>query len=312
MMILVISGWAWPTESKPTQVVQISPPGISPAEASDVPAFSHVIVMIFENKEFDQVIGNSHMPHFNGLSKQYTLLTRYYAITHPSLPNYIALISGDTFGIDSDCTDCFVNARCLPDLLEADGRTWKTYQEGLPSAGFKGSSSGRYAIKHNPFLYLDAIRNDQTRCGRSVVPLTQLDVDLKESSLPDFAFVVPDLCHSSHDCELKVTDAWLERIVNLIMNSPAFDQNSLLVLTFDEGTTNEGCCGPYPLAQGGWIATVLISPLVKKDFKDSTPYSHYSLLKTISAAWKLEELGHASDPAVNLIVLPWQNQKPQN
>jgi len=250
------------------------------------------------------VVGNSQMPRFNELSKQYTLLTRYYAITHPSLPNYLALISGSTFGIDSDCTDCFVNARSLPDLLEANGRSWKTYQEGLPRAGFKGSSSGRYAIKHNPFLYFDAIRNDQARCKHSVVPLHQLDIDLKKGHLPDFSFIVPDMCNSSHDCDLKVTDAWLGRVVDSILNSLAFDQNSLLVLTFDEGTSNEGCCDPSPLAQGGRVATVLISPLVKRGFEDSTVYSHYSLLKTISSAWKLEELGHASNPTANLIVLP--------
>jgi phospholipase C len=310
LMILSIFGWAHPPETNTASLGQVSASGIKAAEDDSVPAFSHVIIIIFENKEFDQVIGNSRMPRFNGLSKQYTLLTRYYAITHPSLPNYIALISGDTFGIDSDCTDCFVNARCLPDLLEANGRSWKTYQEGLPRAGFKGNSSGRYAIKHNPFLYFEAVRNDNTRCRRSVVPLTQLDIDLKEDQLPGFAFIVPDLCHSSHDCDVKVTDTWLGRIVDSILNSSAFDQNSLLVLTFDEGATNEGCCGPSPLAQGGRIATVLISPLVQKGFADSTAYSHYSLLKTISAAWKLEELGHSSASETNLIVLPWQHKKP--
>ncbi|MDH5384010.1 MAG: alkaline phosphatase family protein [Candidatus Aminicenantes bacterium] len=312
LMIPMIFGWAWPTEVTVAQTAQMSALETNPEEDGIVPNFSHVIVIIFENKEFDQVIGNSQMPRFNGLSKQHTLLTGYYAITHPSLPNYLALVSGDTFGIETDCTDCFVNARSLPDLLEAGGRTWKTYQEGLPRAGFKGSSSGRYAIKHNPFLYFDAIRNDQTRCKRSVVPLRQLDIDLKEGHLPDFSFIVPDLCNSSHDCDLKVTDAWLGRVVDSILNSPAFDQNSLLVITFDEGTSNEGCCGPSPLSKGGRVATVLISPLVKKGFENSTAYSHYSLLKTISAVWKLEELGHASDPATNLIVLPWQSRKLQN
>jgi hypothetical protein len=140
-----------------------------------------------------------------------------------------------------------------------------------------------------------------------VVPLTQLDIDLKEDQLPDFSFIVPDLCHSSHDCDVKVTDAWLGHIVDSILNSPAFDQNSLLVLTFDEGTTNEGCCGPSPLAQGGRIATALISPLVKKGFEDPTAYSHYSLLKTILVSWKLEQLGHSCAPETSLIVLPWQN-----
>lgn len=308
LMIPLILGWSCEAEANVDQAAQISTLETNPEQDGIVLNFSHVIVIIFENKEFDQVIGNSQMPHFNELSKQHTVLTRYYAITHPSLPNYLALVSGDTFGIETDCTDCFVDARSLPDLLEANGRSWKTYQEGLPRAGFKGSLSGRYAIKHNPFLYFDAIRNDQARCIRSVVPLRQLYTDLKEGHLPDFSFIAPDLCNSSHDCELKVSDAWLGRVVDSILNSPVFDKNSLLVLTFDEGTTNEGCCDPSPLAKGGRVATVLISPSVNKGFEDSTVYSHYSLLKTISAAWKLEELGHVSDPATNLIVLPWQSK----
>ena len=312
LIIPMIFGWTCPAEVTVVQTAQISASETNSEEYGIVPDFSHVIVIIFENKEFDQVIGNSQMPQFNGLSKQYTLLTRYYAITHPSLPNYLALISGSTFGINSNCTDCFVNARSLPDLLDTNGRSWKTYQEGLPHAGYKGNSSGTYAIKHNPFLYFDAIRNDQARCKHSVVPLHQLDIDLKKGHLPDFSFIVPDMCNSSHDCDLKVTDAWLGRVVDSILHSPVFDENSLLVLTFDEGTSNEGCCDPSPLAQGGRVATALISLLVKKGFEDSTVYSHYSLLKTISAAWKLEELGHASNPTVNLIVLPWQSRKPQN
>jgi len=311
-MIPLIFGWSLAAEAIEVQTSQISSLVTYPQRNGIVPNFSHVIVIIFENKEFDQVIGNSEMPRFNELSKQHTLLTSYYAITHPSLPNYLALVSGDTFGIETDCKDCFVDARSLPDLLEANGRSWKTYQEGLPRAGFKGSFSGRYAIKHNPFLYFDAIRNDQARCIRSVVPLRQLYTDLKGRHLPDFSFIIPDLCNSSHDCDLKVSDAWLGDIVDSILNSPVFDQNSLLVLTFDEGTTIEGCYGPSPLAKGGRVATVLISPSVNKGFEDSTVYSHYSLLKNISAGWKLEELGHASDPAINLMVLPWQNKKPQN
>jgi len=246
LMIPLIFGWVWAIEATVDQSAQIPSLETNAQRDGIVPNFSHVIVIIFENKEFDQVIGNLQMPRFNELSKQHTLLTRYYAITHPSLPNYLALVSGDTFGIETDCTDCFVDARSLPDLLEANGRSWKTYHEGLPRAGFKGSFSGRYAIKHNPFLYFDAIRNDRARCIRSVVPLRQLFIDLKESHLPDFSFIVPDLCNSSHDCDLKVSDAWLGEIVDSILNSPVFDQNSLLVLTFDEGTTNEGCCGPSP------------------------------------------------------------------
>jgi phospholipase C len=277
----------------------------SPA-ARPVPKFSHIIIIVIENKEFEETVGNPIMPNFNRWAKEYTLLTQYYAVTHPSLPNYIALISGDYFGIQSDCSDCLVQARSLPDVLEESGRSWKTYQEGLPEAGFTGTVAGNYAVKHNPFVYFDAIRSDPTRCRRSVVPLSQLAADLEKDGLPDFLFIVPDLCNSSHDCGLEVTDAWLGNVVNGILKSPAFGKDSLLVLTFDEGSSDRGCCGSPPLAVGGRIATVLISPLVKRGFHDKTPYSHYSLLKTIAAAWGLEELGNAAHQATNVISLPWQ------
>ena len=275
-------------------------------EGPAIPKFSHVIVIFFENREYGDVVGSAKARNFNGYAKSYTLLTRYYGVSHPSLPNYLALLGGDTFGVRTDCLDCFINARSLPDLLESSGRTWKSYQEGLPEAGFTGPFSGTYAKKHNPFVYFDAIRNNPDRLKRGVVPLSQLETDLAAGALPDFAFISPDMCHSGHDCDSAMSDAWLGRIGGLILASPAFDASSLLVLTFDEGTTNQGCCGSTRLANGGRIATILVSPLVKPGFKDPTPYSHYSLLKTIARSWGLEELGKAADPAVSPIVRPWK------
>jgi hypothetical protein len=271
-----------------------------------IPKFSHVLVIVFENREYGDVVGNSKLRNFNGYARSNALLTRYFGVTHPSLPNYLALLGGDTFGIRTDCVDCFIDARSLPDLLESAGRTWKSYQEGLPEAGFSGPFQGNYAMKHNPFVYFDAIRNNPDRLRGGVVPLSELEADLAAGTLPDFAFITPDMCHSGHDCDSAMSDAWLGRMAGLILASPSFDASSLLVLTFDEGTSNQGCCGSKRLANGGRIATVLVSPLVRPGFKDPTPYSHYSLLKTIARSWGLEELGKAADTAVSPIALPWK------
>ncbi|MGA2531728.1 MAG: alkaline phosphatase family protein [Candidatus Aminicenantales bacterium] len=279
-----------------------------PRQTPTVPAFSHVIIVMIENKEFGDVIGNPGMPNFNRWAGEYAVLTRYYAVSHPSLPNYLALIGGDLFGIQTDCTDCFVNARSLPDLLEERGRTWKAYIEGLPKAGFLGSYSGRYAMKHNPFVYFEPIRRDPERLRRGVVPIAQLASDLEKKTLPDYAFIVPDMCNSAHDCGLEVADRWLGKHVGLILGSPAFDANCLVVLTFDEGRTVEGCCGRPPRAGGGRVATVLVSPLVQAGLEDPTPYSHYSLLKTVLKSWDLEDLGKTSDPSVAVILAPWKDR----
>jgi phosphatidylinositol-3-phosphatase len=270
-----------------------------------VPNFDHIVVLIFENKEFGSVIGNTDMPNFNRLANDYTLLEQFYAVTHPSLPNYLAIIGGDTFGVDSNCDECFVSEPSLPDLIEASGRTWKTYQEDMPEPCYVGSH-GDYAQKHNPFIYFDSIRLDTARCNEHIVPLTTLQTDIDAGTLPNFIFITPNMCNSAHDCSLDVTDTWLgEQLTQLI---PALDRegsNYLIVLTWDEGQGDHGCCG-LPEQAGGRIAVVFLSPLVKNNFKDETPYTHYSLLKTISSAWSLDFLGHAGDENNTLITAPFK------
>ena len=214
------------------------------------------------------------------------------------------MMAGDTLGIQSNCEDCFVDAPSLPDLIEASGRSWRTYQEDLPSPCFIGSQ-GEYAQKHNPFVYFDAIRLNSARCQHDVVPLDWMYVDLASGSFPDFAFVVPNECNSGHSCDINVADSWLGSILDRIQSSPSFDANTLIVVTFDEGQGTQTCCGLGAEA-GGRVATLLISPLVESGFQDATPYSHYSLLKTIAASWGLEELGHAADPETSLIEAPWK------
>jgi phospholipase C len=270
-----------------------------------VPDFSHIVIIIFENKEFGTVIGNGKMAYFNLLASTYTLLTQHYATTHPSLPNYISLIGGDTFGITSDCEDCFVNAPSLPDLIEKSGRTWKTYQDDMPEPCFVGSTL-RYAQKHNPFIYFDPIRLNAERCANNVVPLTQLDTDIAANDLPNFIFITPDICYSAHDCSLELADGWLKEQMDKLY--PALESTGepfIVILTWDEGQGDHSCCGLPELA-GGRVATVFISPQVKQNFEDATPYSHYSILKTISEAWGLPQLGHAADAETSLITAPWK------
>jgi phospholipase C len=270
-----------------------------------IPVFDRIVILIFENKEFGSVIGNSKMPVFNQLANDYTLLTQFYAVTHPSLPNYIAMIGGDTFGIESNCQDCFLNVTSLPDLIEGSGRTWKAYQEDMPEPCYLGSTD-QYAQKHNPFVYFDAIRLDSARCQRSVLPLTALQTDIAAGTLPNFIFITPNLCNSGHDCSLDVTDRWLgDRLTELVPALERDGPNYLIVLTWDEGQGNHSCCG-LPEEAGGRIAVVLISPLVKKNFQDVSQYTHYSLLKTIANGWSLPYLGHALEENHRLIVAPFE------
>ncbi len=270
-----------------------------------VPDFDHIVLIVFENKEFGSVIGNSQMPTYNRLAREHTLLTQYYAVTHPSLPNYIALMGGETFGIDSNCRKCFIDETSLPDLIEASGRTWKTYQEDMPSPCYIGDTH-IYVQKHNPFVYFDNIRLDAARCERSVVPLTALQTDIETDSLPNFLFIKPNLCNDSHDCELDVSDAWLTTLLDGLI--PALDSTGdsyVVFMLFEEGQGDHSCCG-LPKKAGGRVPVVIYSPLARNGFEDSTQYTHYSLLKTISEAWGLPYLGHAAEINHPLIVLPWK------
>jgi phosphatidylinositol-3-phosphatase len=311
-LVLILSSCDSAAELSKTSFPQSTPSGNSQTgEKALVPDFAHIVIIPFENREFDQVIGNSQMPNYNLLAGEYTLLSQYYAIRHPSLPNYIALVGGDTFGISKDCTTCFINAPSLADQIESSGRSWKAYLEGMPSDCFIGNQ-GEYVQKHNPFIYFDPIRLDATRCKRSIVPFTDLSSDLASGSLPNFAYIMPNLCDSAHDayirllCSLDTADDWLGYVIPKLQNSlDATGKPYLIVVTWDEGTTNSSCCGLSKSA-GGRVPTMLISPQARNGFQDATPYTIYSMLKTIETAWNLPLLGHAADGNNSLIIAPWK------
>ena len=248
-----------------------------------VPDFTHVVVVVFENKEVTSIAGSPEAPTFNALARRYARLTNYDAVAHPSLPNYLALVSGSTHGITSDCTDCIVRERSLADTLERAGKTWKTYAEGLPYPGFTGGSYGRYAKKHDPFLYFQDVAASAAR-RRRVVPFPQLGSDLGAGRLPDFSLVVPDLCDDMHDCSVATGDSWLKEHVVPLLHSPAL-RGGVVFVVFDEGTSDQG--------GGGRIDGLVLGPTVRPGSRFSRPTNHYGLLRTIEDAWNLPRLGYS-------------------
>jgi len=192
----------------------------TPTPTPALPTFSHVFVIVMENEESTSIIGNSTAPYINGLANSYGLATQSYAISHPSLPNYLTLTAGSTFGITSDCTTCWVNATNLADQIEASGRSWKSYQEGMPSACFVGDAYP-YMQKHNPWIYYNDIRTNATRCAAHVVPYTQLATDLANGSVPNYVFITPNMCNDLHDCSITNGDTSLIPQVPAILTSAA-------------------------------------------------------------------------------------------
>ncbi|MET0479232.1 MAG: alkaline phosphatase family protein, partial [Actinomycetota bacterium] len=191
--------------------------------------------------------------------------------------------------------------------LETAGISWKAYLEDLPAPCSDAHTAGAYAKKHNPFMYFTSVRDHPSRCAK-VVPLDQLDADLAAGRLPRLVFVTPTLDHDMHgagdggnDAALTATaDHWLAGLYRKLASSPAWHDDTRLVITWDEAANGEraGCCGG--LATGGQVATIITGPQVKAA-RDNTPYSHYALLRSIETLFHLPYLGHASDPATTTI-----------
>ncbi len=256
-----------------------------------LPTFRRVVVIVLENKEASEVLGNRAAPTFNGLAGRYAFLASYFGIAHPSLPNYLALVSGSTHGVTSDCTTCTVGGRNLADALDDAGKSWKTYAEGLPAPGFTGAFSGRYAKKHNPFLYFRNVLSSPSRLHR-IVPLSSIARDLARRKLPDFSLVVPDLCHDMHDCSVRTGDLWLHAFLPPLLKSPQL-RDGVVFVVFDEDSMRSA-------AGGGHVPALVLGPLVRPGSRSQQRLDHYALLRTIEDGMRLPRLGRsASAPTIS-------------
>jgi len=251
---------------------------------------AHVVLILLENEEYSSVVGAEGAPYLNALANRSVVLTHYFGVGHPSLPNYLALSGGSTFGIESDCTACHVAGPDLIDQLERNGISWKAYMEGMPAPCYTGAGTDDYAKKHDPFVYFDDVRNDPERCGK-VVPFTELGPDIAGHHLPAFAWITPDLCHDGHDCPVSSTDRWLRHWVPRIMG--ALGTDGAIVLAYDEGDSEAGCCGQ---AAGGHVLAVIAGPAARSGIRIATRLDHYSMLRLVEDNWGLGRLGQAACP----------------
>jgi hypothetical protein len=266
------------------QVANTPPP---PAQSV---RFGHVFIVVEENANYSNVIANPAMPYLNSLANQYGLATNYFANAHPSSPNYFELTTGQTLAPLS-LTDLVtphnfpVDANNVVRDLLAAGKTWKSYAEDIPSVGYTGGDTGRYAVRHNPLAYFTDVQND-ARQAQNLVPFTQFATDLNTASLPNYSFIVPNLCNDAHDCSLSFADAWLKTNIDPLTHSPQFQVDGLLIIVFDEADTLDITSG------GGHIAAVIVSPLAKRGYKSIAFYQHQSVLRLA-----LEGLGVTQLPA---------------
>ena len=266
-----------------------------------VPAFSHVIVVVMENLD---AAGALSVPSIDQLAHRYQWTTGWYAVSHPSLPNYLAMVSGSTWGISLDCTSCYLNEPNLAEQLAGAGISWDAYFEGMPSPCFLGpqSADATYAQKHDPFAYFDDVRSSADLCAH-LQPFGHLAPLLggPASGVPRFVWVTPDLCHDGHDCPASEAGPWLASFVAEVTASAAWQQGGLLVVTWDEGVGSAGIdptTGASDSNGGGAVLTVVAAPGAPTGRQVPGPFDHYSLLRTVEDAFGLPRLADAGAPGV--------------
>ena len=261
-----------------------SHPAAIPSVHSRAPA--RVAVIVMENEEYGGVVGARSAPYINGLARRYALARAMYAVGHPSLPNYLALTAGSTFGIHSDCTSCSVDATSLIDQLEHAHITWKAYIEA-PHPCFTRASSGDYAKKHDPFAYYTTITdNPAVRQHRAPDTARRRRAC---SRAPRFVWITPNLCHDMHDCSVSTGDRFLATLIPALLRS--LGRDGVLFLTWDEGSSDAACCR---LASGGHIATIVAGPDARLGARMTTPADHYSILQTIEDLFRVPRLRGAA------------------
>ena len=224
--------------------------------------YRHVVWVVFENKQYSQIIGSPNAPYINSVANKCGLATNFYGEAHPSLPNYIAMTSGSTQGITDDSGPSS-HPLSVPSIFSQLGGSWRALAESMPS-NCDLNGGGEYAPRHNPAVYYTNIRG---RCAHRDTPL---------AARPDlsarFTFITPNLCHDMHDCSTSAGDTWLAGFVPKILRSHTYRAGSTVVfITWDEGSGDNH------------IATLVLSRYTRPGTVSSKPFNHYSLLRTTEA-----------------------------
>jgi hypothetical protein len=281
---LPVSSSPSPTSSSTSPTPTTTSPAPTSTSSSPPPATNPIVVIYMENKERSTVVGSSSAPYQNALRGRGIDFTHVYGVTHPSLPNYLALGNGSTDGkqgTDSITAGELTQSPTVWNQLQKAGISWGVYEEDMPSTCYGGSSSGLYALKHNPATPFASVYHDSATCSH-VQPFSSFDV----THMPAVSFVAPNLCNDEHDCGLSTGDGWLQAHVE-----PMLANGATVILTYDEGSTSAGINGT---SGGGNIYTVVVGPGIPAKV-DSGQYNQYSMLAAIEARLGLNKLNAAAN-----------------
>ena len=247
------------------------------ASAHAGPRFERVVHIIFENADLDDAISQ---PAFATLARSGAWLQDFRGVTHPSQPNYIAMIAGSTMGVKLD-GNVDLDGKHLGDLLREKGMTWKAYAQGYPGNCFLGKRLGNYVRKHVPFLSFKSVQNDPVECAR-VVPSERFFEDVKRKELPEYSMFIPDLVDDGHDTDAAHAARWFGATFGAILNDVELVRKTLFIVTYDE---SESYIGPNR------IFTVLYGANVIPGSRMTSRADHYSILRLIQEGFGLGSLG---------------------
>ncbi|GES65834.1 phosphoesterase-domain-containing protein [Aspergillus terreus] len=261
---------------------------LSPTSSVVGLTFDRFVQIWLENEDYSAAIKDKNLAYLASLG---ITLTNYFAITHPSQPNYVAAVGGNTFGITDDSTHYISSStKTIVDLLEDAGVSWSLYQEDMPYSGFEANyrnqktGANDYVRKHNPLMSYNSVTSNTDRLAKSK-NFTMFYEDLDNNKLPQWMFITPNMTNDGHDSSLATAGAWSRNFLTPLLSNKSFNTDrTLIILTFDEGLTT-GTNQIYAVLLGGAV------PSAKIGTKDNAAYSHYSLLKTVEINWGLGNLG---------------------
>ncbi len=244
---------------------------VSPAFGQSLPSFGNVVIVVGENQNYSTTYNSSNMPYLTSLANTYGLGVNYYADTHPSIGNYLNLVTGNILTDDDSRTpqNFPVSLNNIALEVQNAGGSWKDYVENLPNnATCGGLNAGRYYVRHDPLEYLTTINQERS----NFVCFSHFAKDLMAHQLPNLSWLVPNGCDDAHDCSVQTFDTWLRDRVGLLLTSSYFRPGGtgLLIIVFDENagsgspncqTTTEG------RGCGGQVELVVVSPYSKRGYQ---------------------------------------------
>jgi hypothetical protein len=277
------------------------------ASQAQVPRVDHVVIVVEENQDFNCVIGSSNMPFLNGLAAKYAVAASFYANSHPSISNYFVLTTGQALfkGRLGDLRTEHVDVDNVIRELKQNGKTWRSYAEGIPTAGYTGGNidNAGYVKRHNPLAYFEKDISSQERAN--LAPFSQFSDDLAQNRLANYSFIVPNLYDDGHSVKgtngrnqgsarcgdaaaLKQTDDWLKNIFSPLLASKWFTDSGLLIITYDEASGDDESDGAGH-GGGGRVLTLLVSSKTKPAYRSIALYHHESILRLSLEALGVDE-----------------------